>query len=128
MEVIMEIQQTADTSGMSAYSTGVSSSRDASAAAPAKSVSAPAQPATSTVGKSPPTDEQVLKAMDAVQKVVTTLARDVRFSIDKDTGRTIVKVIDMKTDTVLRQFPSEEILAIAKALDKFQGLLVQQKA
>ena len=39
-----------------------------------------------------------------------------------------MKVVDASTDEVIRQIPSEEIISIAKALDKLQGLLVEQKA
>ena len=53
---------------------------------------------------------------------------NIEFSIDKDSGRTIVQVIDTDTKDVLRQFPSKEALAISHELDKFQGLLVRDKA
>lgn len=56
------------------------------------------------------------------------MARDLLFSIDNDTGKTVVKVVDSVTDKVIRQIPSEELIAIAKALDKFQGLLLKQEA
>ncbi|HAY10790.1 MAG TPA: flagellar protein [Thauera sp.] len=72
--------------------------------------------------------EQVEQAMDEVRKAISPVARDLLFSIDEDTGRTIVKVVDASTDEVIRQIPSEEIISIAKALDKLQGLLVEQKA
>jgi len=50
------------------------------------------------------------------------------FPFDDDTGRTVVKVVDASTDEVIRQIPSEEVLAIAKALDKLQGVLIKQEA
>ena len=40
----------------------------------------------------------------------------------------MVKVIDSNTQEVIKQIPSEEMIAIAKALDKLKGLLLQQKA
>lgn len=57
-----------------------------------------------------------------------TVTNALEFSIDKDSGNTVVKVVDTATKEVIRQYPSEEMLAIAKALDKIQGLLIQQKA
>ena len=33
-----------------------------------------------------------------------------------------------KTEELIRQIPSEEMLALAKALDTMKGLLIQQKA
>jgi flagellar protein FlaG len=49
------------------------------------------------------------------------------FSKDQDTGKTIIKVVDTATDTVIRQIPSEEAIAIAKSIDKMQGLLINHK-
>lgn len=72
--------------------------------------------------------EDVQQAMEEVRKAITPVAQDLLFSIDEDTGKTIVKVVDASTDEVIRQIPSEEIISIAKALDKLQGLLVKQQA
>ena len=68
---------------------------------------------------------------DAVKQVndfLKPINNSIQFNLDDDTGRTIVKVIDLATKDVIRQFPSEEMLAIAKAIDSMKGLLVQQKA
>ncbi len=57
-----------------------------------------------------------------------TLNSSLNFSVDTETGKTIVKVMDSETKEVLKQIPSEEMVAIAKAVDKLKGLLVHQKA
>ncbi len=49
----------------------------------------------------------------------------VQFTIDKDLGRTIVRVIDTETKKVLRQFPSEEMIAIARNIDRMRGTNIQ---
>jgi flagellar protein FlaG len=67
------------------------------------------------------------QAMDDVQTAIKSIANDLTFSIDEDTGRTLVKIVDRETDEVIKQIPSEEMLRIAKALDKLQGLLVKQE-
>jgi len=66
-------------------------------------------------------------AITKVQKAVEPVARALQFSIDDATGKAIVKVVDSNTDEVIRQIPSEELLSIARALDKLQGLLVKQE-
>ncbi|MBI4754651.1 MAG: flagellar protein FlaG [Betaproteobacteria bacterium] len=71
---------------------------------------------------------QLQQAVDAVAMVVEPVARDLRFSIDDTTGRTVVKVLDVKTDELIRQIPAEEVLDIAHAIDKLQGLLIRQRA
>ncbi|THF64150.1 flagellar protein FlaG [Pseudothauera rhizosphaerae] len=71
---------------------------------------------------------EVEQALDEVRQAIRPVARNLLFSIDEDTGKTVIKVIDTTTDEVIRQIPSEEIIAIAKALDKLQGLLLRQEA
>ncbi|KRB93365.1 hypothetical protein ASE07_13280 [Noviherbaspirillum sp. Root189] len=57
-----------------------------------------------------------------------TQSANLEFSVDEDSNRTIVKVIDQQTQEVLRQIPSEEALKISKALNQVSGLLIRQKA
>lgn len=76
---------------------------------------------------SQPSREQINQAMQEVQKALPSQARDLQFSIDNDTGRTVVKVVDPVTQDIIRQIPSEELLAITKAIDEFTGLLTKQK-
>src|SRR5574338_1313122 len=38
----------------------------------------------------PPTRDALLQAIDEVQKVITPVAQNLRFSIDQDTGETVV--------------------------------------
>ena len=66
--------------------------------------------------------------VDELNAAMKIHASSIEFSIDDDSGRTIVKVVDTDTDTVLRQYPSKELLAISKQIDKFQGMFVQTQA
>lgn len=79
-----------------------------------------------------PNSKEIQDAVKDIQKAVQPFAQELQFSIDKDTGDTIVKVMDTATKKVVRQIPSVEILEIAKSIDKFrdklQGILVEQKA
>jgi flagellar protein FlaG len=72
--------------------------------------------------------ESVEKLNDFISPYVTAL----QFSVDKDAGKLVVKVMDTETKEVIKQFPSERVLAIARALseamDKLEGLLVEQEA
>jgi flagellar protein FlaG len=69
-------------------------------------------------------EDAVAKLNNSVQQRVQSLV----FAIDDDSHRTIVKVIDLRTQEVLRQIPTREALEIAKAIDAFRGLLVDQEA
>lgn len=71
---------------------------------------------------------EITNAVTKVQKAIEPIASNLVFSIDEDSGRTVVKVIDSSTKETIRQIPSEEVLEIARALDKLQGLLLRQTA
>jgi flagellar protein FlaG len=89
-------------------------------------------PSTTRASEKPNESEPSVKALqeavntikDAVRKATDTLD----FSIDADSGRTVIKVIDNSTNEVIRQFPSKEALEIAQAIDKLHGLLLEEKA
>lgn len=52
----------------------------------------------------------------------------IEFSIDDESGRTILRVIDADSGELLRQYPARHILAIARQIEQFTGLLVQTRA
>lgn len=85
-------------------------------------------PGVTGTSKAQPTLDQVQQALEQVQQVVRPLAQSLQFSIDQDTHNTVVKIVDTETNKVIRQIPSEEMLQMAKALDKFTGLLMKQQA
>lgn len=72
--------------------------------------------------------ETIKDAADRIAEFVNSFNDRIEFSLDNETGQSILKVIDSQTKEVLRQIPSEEALAISKALDKLQGILIQNKA
>jgi flagellar protein FlaG len=73
-------------------------------------------------------NERLKAAVEKIQEFISATASDIAFSIDEDSGRTVVKVIERESQEVIRQIPSEEMLNLAKALDKLQGLLLKQQA
>ncbi len=75
-----------------------------------------------------PTPDQLKQAVDNINKSMQALSQDLVFSVDSDTHRTIVKVVDQKTKEVIRQIPTPEALEISKALDTVKGLLIKQTA
>jgi flagellar protein FlaG len=72
--------------------------------------------------------QDLARAIGAVNLMLDPLERGLQFSVDESTGTTVVKLIDKETNEVLRQIPSKEMLSIARALDRVQGLLVNAKA
>ena len=85
-------------------------------------------PAPEKVAAPAPDAAELKQAMEAANSALRAISTDLEFSLDPSTGKTVVRVIDNSTQQVIRQFPSEEMLAIARAIDRFQGLLLRQKA
>lgn len=75
-----------------------------------------------------PGKEELATMTKAVNDFVKPLNSALQFNIDDSTGLTVVKVIDTDTKEVIKQIPSEDMLALAKALDQIKGLLVKQQA
>ncbi|ABI56055.1 flagellar protein FlaG [Alkalilimnicola ehrlichii MLHE-1] len=72
--------------------------------------------------------EQVGQAVDRINDFVQVVQRDLEFSVHDDTGRTVVRVFDTNSEELVRQFPADEILALAEQLDRVRGLLVSDQA
>lgn len=71
---------------------------------------------------------QVKSAMEKINQTVRMMSSNLEFTQDAETGIDVVKVIDSENKQLIRQFPSEEVIAIARALDQLQGMLVRDKA
>jgi flagellar protein FlaG len=67
-------------------------------------------------------------ATKSVRDFVEPINSNLEFNVDHDTGEMVVKVIDRASGEVIRQMPSEEMLAVAKALDSIKGLFIKQTA
>lgn len=88
----------------------------------------PASTTQPRIGNKPEPEEQIKQAVQKIQETVDNLAHNLRFSIDEDTGRTIIKVMDAHTEEVIRQIPTKEAIEIARTLDRVQGLLFSDRA
>ena len=72
----------------------------------------------------------VSEVLEVVQKANAALANNqsnLKFLLDSDNGKPIVQIIDRETQEVLKQIPSVEMLKIAKAIEKMQGVLMSRE-
>lgn len=77
------------------------------------------------------TSQSALSVEDAIKRLsdfVSSSQSSLSFSVDDVSGRQVVTIVDTQSNEVIRQFPSKEAIAIARALDKLQGLLIRDKA
>jgi len=84
-----------------------------------------------------PTSEEVTAAVEKLNTQIQSLQRELSFSVDEDSGRTVVKVIDSKTGDIVRQIPSDQVLRLAQQLEAIlaevggqqaSGFLVEEQA
>lgn len=80
------------------------------------------------VSSTSPDAEAINKAVQKMNDFLSGAKSNVEFSVDKETGIQVIKVVERGTNDVIRQIPSKEALQIAKALDTLQGMLVREKA
>lgn len=73
-------------------------------------------------------DKALSESISQLNHYVQNLNREIQFSVDVDSKKTIIKVIDANTGEVIRQMPPDEMMRLVKRLDELDGLLVREKA
>jgi len=73
--------------------------------------------------------EQVKIAVENINRVLKQSNKNLEFSVDESTNKQVFKLKDAETGDVIRQYPTEEMLSISRAIDQIQrGLLLKQEA
>ncbi len=90
----------------------------------------PLAPSVKTVTQPQPAAsvEAAKQAVARINEFLKSSAANVEFTVDAASDRVVVRVVDSETHQLIRQMPSEETLAISRALDRLSGLLLAQKA
>jgi flagellar protein FlaG len=101
-------------------------------AAPAPADRGAAPVAAAADKKADPSRQEVDAAVKKLNDSMLGSSQSLQFSVDHDTRKIVVKLIDQNTQEVLRQMPSEEALRIARSIDetmeKMQGRLIDHSA
>ncbi|AMO68907.1 flagellin FlaG [gamma proteobacterium BDW918] len=72
--------------------------------------------------------EKTSQAVAKLNEILKDRERDLEFSVDDTTGRTILKVIHAESGEVIRQIPPEELLNIARTFIEGTGSLIEDQA
>ena len=76
--------------------------------------------------------EELLQVVAKLNDHVQKIERDLQFSVDDSSGRTVIRVVNSETEEVVRQIPSEEVLRISRnlqdQLDDVTGLIFETSA
>lgn len=87
------------------------------------------QTAVNPAAEQPPSAAQLQNAVDSLNKALQQSNKNLEFTVDTESKDPVVKLVDSETGDVIRQYPSEEALSIARAIDTFQqGMLIKQEA
>ena len=98
-------------------------------AAPSKPSVAVEQVAAKPVAEQQPSAEQLKNVVDNINKALKQSNKNLEFSVDDSTQKTVFKLKDTATGDVLRQYPTADMLAISRAIGEIQqGLLLKQEA
>ncbi len=73
------------------------------------------------------TPQQLEKVAQQLQDFVGEMNRGLEFSVDKDSGRDVIKVIDKSSGDLVKQYPSEEVLTLVAKLSDMVGGFVDAK-
>ena len=64
-----------------------------------------------------PVDPPALEAaMEQLQNYVQSMQRSLEFSVDTESNRTVVRVVDTNTGDLIRQLPDQAVLELARRL------------
>ena len=72
--------------------------------------------------------EELAGAVNQLNGFLEETHHGLRFSIDDDSGRTVVRVVDTVTDEVIRQIPSEEMLVVIRHVSEMTGKIFDEVA
>ena len=70
---------------------------------------------------------QLSKYAEKLSKVMEILNHSIRFAVDDESDRMIVKVVNSETNEVIRQIPPKEMLQLMHRLDQMAGLMLDEK-
>jgi flagellar protein FlaG len=85
-------------------------------------------------GRQVPADtESLAKLIDLMNERPQIQSRSLKFSVHEGTGKMLVRVYDSETDELIRQFPPDELLALAERIheqlaENPSGIMLQEKA
>ena len=72
----------------------------------------------STMSGKEGSEDDLRDAVEKVNQYAEIQKVSLRLQVEKELQQVIVKVVDIETDEVIRQIPSEQTIAIAKRLDE----------
>jgi len=74
-------------------------------------------------------EERLTKQVSKMNEYVQSIQRDLKFTVDDNSGEVVVKVFNASTNELVRQFPSEEALKLSErikeSMENSSGLILK---
>ena len=76
-----------------------------------------------------PSAEELTVAVSKLNDFVQNVQRTLAFSVEEDTGITVVRVFDSETEELIRQIPAEETIKLAASIEgQIASLFLKEQA
>jgi flagellar protein FlaG len=72
-------------------------------------------------------EKQIQKAIEQLTKNLSYLNTHLNITLDKKADSLVIKIIDNKTNQVIKEIPPEYMLRIAEAINNLVGIIVNKK-
>ena len=73
-------------------------------------------------------DTDVEQVVEELNQVIQFTHRSLQFSVDKGSGKTVIKVVDKETDKVIREIPPEESVKLAERISENMSAFLKTEA
>jgi flagellar protein FlaG len=75
----------------------------------------------------PVSRKDLSELVEELSDLVQSVRRELEFSVDDESGRTVIRVIDSATGELVRQIPPEEVLTLVGRFREDQAGLVMER-
>ena len=72
--------------------------------------------------------QELSELAEELSELAQVVRRELDFSVDEDSGRTVIRVMDSETGKLVRQIPPEEVLTLVARFRECQAGLVEEQA
>jgi len=77
--------------------------------------------------EAPLTEHQMTETVKEMNNLLQDMNRNLSFTVDDQSGESVIVVKDSESDEVIRQIPSEELVILRKKMDDVVGILFDTK-
>jgi flagellar protein FlaG len=70
-------------------------------------------------------DDNLTQVANELTAMVSMMQKGLKFSVDEESGKQVIKVQDVSSGDIIRQIPSEEALKLAEKLSEVSGILMK---